>query len=242
MKKSTIALIVAAVVCLGLSAFSAKASVTRTNEAIEEIGEVTYSEDCKAKIDRAVEYYNALDKNLDLQEKVNKEDMKNFDAAKIEYARLAIKAASVADARKVPEGYTSDDIKKFVTEAREVVDSYLSADQTSMVPNYADLTELEKAWMEGIEYLKQFHFVDSEHEVNNYLKDGKSVLCEGAQGTMLDIDFGSYPFVTSSNTVCAGACTGLGVAPNRIGEVFGIFKAYCTRVGAGPDRTVRRDW
>ena len=66
--------------------------------------------------------------------------------------------------------------------------------------------------MEGIEYLKQFHFVDSEHEVNNYLKDGKSVLCEGAQGTMLDIDFGSYPFVTSSNTVCAGACTGLGVA------------------------------
>ena len=138
MKKSTIALIVAAVVCLGLSAFSAKASVTRTNEAIEEIGEVTYSEDCKAKIDRAVEYYNALDKNLDLQE--------NFDAAKIEYARLAIKAASVADARKVPEGYTSDDIKKFVTEAREVVDSYLSADQTSMVPNYADLTELEKEY------------------------------------------------------------------------------------------------
>ena len=66
------------------------------------------------------------------------------------------------------------------------------------------------------------------------MKDGKSVLCEGAQGTMLDIDFGSYPFVTSSNTVCAGACTGLGVAPNRIGEVYGIFKAYCTRVGAGP--------
>ena len=97
-----------------------------------------------------------------------------------------------------------------------------------------DLAELEKAWLEGIEYLKQFHFVDSEHEVNNLLKDGKSVLCEGAQGTMLDIDFGSYPFVTSSNTVCAGACTGLGVAPNRIGEVYGIFKAYCTRVGAGP--------
>ena len=151
MKKSTIALIVAAVVCLGLSAFSAKASVTRTNEAIEEIGEVTYSEDCKAKIDRAVEYYNALDKNLDLQEKVNKEDMKNFDAAKIEYARLAIKAASVADARKVPEGYTSDDIKKFVTEAREVVDSYLSADQTSMVPNYADLTELEKNILQQVD-------------------------------------------------------------------------------------------
>lgn len=97
-----------------------------------------------------------------------------------------------------------------------------------------DLTELEKAWFEGIEYLKGFHFVDSEHEINNLLKDGKSVLCEGAQGTMLDVDFGSYPFVTSSNTVCAGACTGLGVAPNRIGEVYGIMKAYCTRVGSGP--------
>ncbi len=97
-----------------------------------------------------------------------------------------------------------------------------------------DLTQLEKEWFEGIEYLKQFHLVDSEHEINNLLRDGKSVLCEGAQGTMLDIDFGSYPFVTSSNTVCAGACTGLGVAPNRIGEVYGIFKAYCTRVGSGP--------
>lgn len=97
-----------------------------------------------------------------------------------------------------------------------------------------DLTELEKNWFEGIEYLKSFQLVDSEHEINNLLYTGKKVLCEGAQGTMLDVDFGSYPFVTSSNTVCAGACTGLGVAPNRIGEVYGIFKAYCTRVGAGP--------
>ncbi|KAA6347058.1 Adenylosuccinate synthetase [termite gut metagenome] len=97
-----------------------------------------------------------------------------------------------------------------------------------------DLTEPEKAWFEGIEYLKQFQFTDSEHEINYLVNSGKSILCEGAQGTMLDIDFGSYPFVTSSSTVCAGACTGLGVAPNRIGEVYGIFKAYCTRVGAGP--------
>ena len=97
-----------------------------------------------------------------------------------------------------------------------------------------DLTELEKAWLEGIDYLKQFKFVDSEHEINGLLSDGKSVLCEGAQGTMLDVDFGSYPFVTSSNTICAGACTGLGIAPNKIGEVYGIFKAYCTRVGSGP--------
>ena len=88
--------------------------------------------------------------------------------------------------------------------------------------------------MEGIEYLRQFHLVDSEHEINNLLKEGKSVLCEGAQGTMLDVDFGSYPFVTSSNTICAGACTGLGLGPNKIGEVYGIMKAYCTRVGAGP--------
>ncbi|MDE7407426.1 MAG: adenylosuccinate synthetase, partial [Muribaculaceae bacterium] len=75
----------------------------------------------------------------------------------------------------------------------------------------------------------------------NYLREGKKVLCEGAQGTLLDVDFGSYPFVTSSNTVCAGACTGLGVAPNRIGEVYGIFKAYCTRVGSGPFPTELND-
>lgn len=97
-----------------------------------------------------------------------------------------------------------------------------------------DLAPLEKEWMEGIECLKQFTFIDSEHVINDALKAGKGVLCEGAQGTMLDIDFGSYPFVTSSNTVCAGACTGLGVAPRAIGRVFGIFKAYCTRVGSGP--------
>ena len=97
-----------------------------------------------------------------------------------------------------------------------------------------DITEIEKEWMAGIEYLRQFPLVDSEHEINNLLKAEKSVLCEGAQGTMLDIDFGSYPFVTSSNTVCAGACSGLGVAPNKIGNVYGIMKAYCTRVGSGP--------
>ena len=97
-----------------------------------------------------------------------------------------------------------------------------------------DLAPIEEAWKEGIEYIKQFTFVDSEHFVNNLLREGKSLLCEGVQGTMLDIDFGSYPFVTSSNTVCAGACTGLGIAPNRIGKVYGIMKAYCTRVGSGP--------
>ena len=103
------------------------------------------------------------------------------------------------------------------------------------------LEQLEKEWFEGIEYLKQFTFIDSEYEINRYLKEGKSILAEGAQGSMLDVDFGSYPFVTSSNTVCAGACTGLGIAPHKIGDVYGIFKAYCTRVGSGPFPTELHD-
>ena len=98
----------------------------------------------------------------------------------------------------------------------------------------ADFSEREKAFFEAIDLIKQFPLVDSEHFVNGYIKEGKQVLAEGAQGTMLDIDFGSYPFVTSSNTTTAGACTGLGIAPQQIGEVIGIFKAYCTRVGGGP--------
>ncbi|RNC64734.1 adenylosuccinate synthase [Proteiniphilum sp. X52] len=97
-----------------------------------------------------------------------------------------------------------------------------------------DLPALEKPWFEGIEKMKEFTIIDSEHFINKHLAEGGSVLAEGAQGSMLDIDFGSYPFVTSSNTICAGACSGLGVAPGRIGEVYGIFKAYCTRVGSGP--------
>ena len=100
--------------------------------------------------------------------------------------------------------------------------------------DFEGFDETEKLWLEGIEYMKEFKFVDSEHEINRLLRDSKSILCEGAQGTMLDVDFGSYPFVTSSNTVCAGACTGLGIGPNKVGNVYGIMKAYCTRVGAGP--------
>ncbi len=100
--------------------------------------------------------------------------------------------------------------------------------------DFEGLEETEKLWMEGIEYMKEFKFVDSENEINHLLREGKHILCEGAQGTMLDVDFGSYPFVTSSNTVCAGACTGLGIGPNKVGNVYGIMKAYCTRVGAGP--------
>ena len=97
-----------------------------------------------------------------------------------------------------------------------------------------DITELEKEWLDAISYLMEFHLVDSEHEINGLLREGKSVLCEGAQGTLLDVDFGSNPFVTSSNTICAGACTGLGIGPNKIGNVYGLMKAYCTLVGSGP--------
>ncbi len=97
-----------------------------------------------------------------------------------------------------------------------------------------DLTSLEKEWMDSLEVIKSLDAVDSEHFLNTAILSGKKILAEGAQGTMLDIDFGTYPFVTSSNTVTAGTCTGLGIAPNKIGEVIGIFKAYCTRVGSGP--------
>ena len=97
-----------------------------------------------------------------------------------------------------------------------------------------NIEALEKEFFEALEYIKEFKLIDSEHVINNLLKEGKSVLAEGAQGTLLDVDFGSYPFVTSSNTVCAGACTGMGIAPTKIGKVYGIFKAYCTRVGSGP--------
>lgn len=97
-----------------------------------------------------------------------------------------------------------------------------------------NLPELEPAWFAAIEALQQLQFVETEHYLNTAMQAGKKVLAEGAQGSLLDVDFGSYPFVTSSNTICAGASTGLGIAPNKIGNVIGIFKAYCTRVGSGP--------
>jgi adenylosuccinate synthase len=104
-----------------------------------------------------------------------------------------------------------------------------------------NLEEEEKNWFESLEILKSLTFVDGEYFINNAIKSGKKVLAEGAQGSMLDIDFGTYPFVTSSNTITAGVCTGLGIAPNKIGEVIGITKAYCTRVGGGPFPTELMD-
>lgn len=97
-----------------------------------------------------------------------------------------------------------------------------------------DISEEENQWMKGVEYMRSFPLTDTEIEINRALAEGRSVLAEGAQGTMLDIDHGTYPFVSSSNTVCGGVCTGLGIPPSAIGDVFGIFKAYSTRVGAGP--------
>lgn len=97
-----------------------------------------------------------------------------------------------------------------------------------------DITEEEKLWLEGVEYMRKFHLTDTEIEINRYLAEGKSVLAEGAQGSLLDIDHGTYPFVSSSSTTSGGVCTGLGIAPNTIGRIFGIFKAYSTRVGSGP--------
>ena len=105
----------------------------------------------------------------------------------------------------------------------------------------SDISANEIDWFRGIELLKKFRIENTEYLINNLLSAGKRVLAEGAQGTMLDLDFGSYPYVTSSNTISAGACTGLGVSPGRIAEVFGIFKAYCTRVGSGPFPTELND-
>jgi len=108
--------------------------------------------------------------------------------------------------------------------------------------NWNEINEDQiKEWFESIEFLKQMQIIDGEHYLNEALSKGKKILAEGAQGTLLDIDFGTYPFVTSSNTITAGACTGLGIAPTKIGNVFGIFKAYCTRVGSGPFPTELKD-
>jgi len=118
---------------------------------------------------------------------------------------------------------------------KQLLSNYFGYDYEKM------LTECENEWFASVELLKKFQIIDSEHFINELLENNKSVLAEGAQGTLLDVDFGSYPFVTSSNTICAGACTGLGLAPQKIDNVFGVFKAYCTRVGMGPFPTELTD-
>jgi adenylosuccinate synthase len=120
----------------------------------------------------------------------------------------------------------------------------LVAKHTELLAHYEydyNLDDLEPAFFEGVELIKQLKLIDSEYRLNQYLDEGKAILAEGAQGSLLDIDFGSYPFVTSSHTITAGTCIGLGLAPGKIGEVYGIFKAYCTRVGSGPFPTELND-
>ncbi len=131
---------------------------------------------------------------------------------------------------------------------QRIVDSYnYNIDEFKI--DGLDFETYENRWFQAIGTIRQFRHIDSEHFVNDQLRQGKKILAEGAQGTLLDIDFGSYPFVTSSNTICAGVCSGLGIAPSKVGKVFGVFKAYCTRVGSGPfptelfdaDGTLMRD-
>lgn len=127
---------------------------------------------------------------------------------------------------------------------KEILDSYGYPYEQLIEIAYrkqGSIDEIEKEWFDSIASLNELQHIDAEHYMEQALKSSKTVLAEGAQGSLLDIDFGSYPFVTSSNTICAGACTGLGVAPGRIGEVIGIFKAYCTRVGSGPFPTELHD-
>ena len=124
-----------------------------------------------------------------------------------------------------------EDFAERYAAARDAHLARLAAMGATPADNFA---ALEQEWLNAVAYLRTFALTDTEHYINKTLDADLSVLCEGAQGTMLDVDFGSYPFVTSSNTVAAGACTGLGIAPGRIGNVYGIFKAYCTRVGSGP--------
>ncbi len=135
-----------------------------------------------------------------------------------------------------------DLLHQFESRYRERVNNHIALLKEYFHYDYEKLLDsCEQEWFEGAELLKSFQIVDSEHFINDLLKKGKSILAEGAQGTLLDIDFGSYPFVTSSSTICAGACTGLGLAPRNIGRVYGIFKAYCTRVGMGPFPTELHD-
>lgn len=131
-------------------------------------------------------------------------------------------------------------------ESSDLLERYqeLKSKHQRLLALYGEVTldeEQDQAWMEAVQRMRIFTFVDSEHYLEQQLSKGKRILAEGAQGTLLDIDFGTYPFVTSSNTITAGACTGLGVPPNRIGRVIGIFKAYCTRVGSGPFPTELND-
>ncbi len=133
-----------------------------------------------------------------------------------------------------------DQYLKLKTKHMEILDFY-KFDYHSHKLDGILFEEYEKQWFESLDLINEYKLIDSEYFINNALKEGKSILAEGAQGSLLDIDFGSYPFVTSSNTITAGVCSGLGISPKNVGKVFGIFKAYCTRVGSGPFPTELED-
>ncbi|MEJ5266915.1 MAG: adenylosuccinate synthase [Bacteroidales bacterium] len=142
-------------------------------------------------------------------------------------ARIAVKTGDIFDSKCFIEKYNNAKSHHI-----KILNGY----------NYFEsFDELEKQWFDAVEFLKQFKFVNSENYVNQAIKLKKSILAEGAQGSLLDIDFGSYPYVTSSNTTCSGVCTGLGISPKKVGKVYGIVKAYCTRVGSGPFPTELTD-
>ncbi|MFQ5334960.1 MAG: adenylosuccinate synthase [Flavobacteriales bacterium] len=133
------------------------------------------------------------------------------------------------------------DMPDFQDACRHLTEKHMGILQRYRFELPEDFPAMQREWMEAVAELKKLHFVDSEYYIDRERKAGKKILAEGAQGALLDIDFGSYPFVTSSSTLCAGACTGLGLPPSGIGEVYGIFKAYCTRVGSGPFPTELQD-
>lgn len=137
---------------------------------------------------------------------------------------------------RIGDIYSVDFYNKYKRLKREHLQKItsLGSDISNILIDGYSFAEYETAWLMCIQYLRQFEFIDCEYYINEALDNGKKVLAEGAQGTMLDVDFGSYPFVTSSNVIAAGVCSGLGIAPSRIGKVYGVFKAYCTRVGEGP--------
>ncbi len=143
------------------------------------------------------------------------------------YARAGLRIGDI-ELPSFLENY--EKLKKCHIQQAENINCKLS----DFVVDNGNFNDYEKKWFESIEYLKSFQFIDSEVYVNSLLANGTPILAEGAQGSLLDVDFGSYPFVTSSNTVAAGSCSGLGIAPSKVGKVYGIFKAYCTRVGSGP--------
>jgi len=126
------------------------------------------------------------------------------------------------------------EVEDFEARYRSLADKHEAMIKFYDVELQYNLKEMEEEFFAAVKDLKKLTFIDSEEYLNKALKEGKSILAEGAQGSLLDVDFGTYPFVTSSNTTAAGACTGLGIAPNKVKDVFGIFKAYTTRVGSGP--------